>query len=93
MNNSQGAAEDGPPTEITPLLQYHPGKERYSVFSTRQKRLIILTAAIASTFSPISANIYYPALNSIAAGLDVSSSQINLTITTYMVLDPSHRTL
>ncbi|KAF7625157.1 hypothetical protein AFLA_002031 [Aspergillus flavus NRRL3357] len=85
MNNSQGAAEDGPPTEITPLLQYHPGKERYSVFSTRQKRLIILTAAIASTFSPISANIYYPALNSIAAGLDVSSSQINLTITTYMI--------
>ncbi|KAE8344410.1 hypothetical protein BDV24DRAFT_171877 [Aspergillus arachidicola] len=85
MNNSQGAAEDGPLTEITPLLQSHPGKERYSVFSTRQKRLIILTAAIASTFSPISANIYYPALNSIAADLDVTSSKINLTITTYMI--------
>ncbi|KAE8363262.1 citrate synthase-like protein [Aspergillus caelatus] len=59
--------------------------ERYSVFTTRQKRLIILAAAIASTFSPISANIYYPAHNSIAVDLDVTSSQINLTITTYMI--------
>ncbi|KAB8269257.1 citrate synthase-like protein [Aspergillus minisclerotigenes] len=63
----------------------HIYTERYSAFSTRQKRLIILTAAIASTFSPMSANIYYPALNSIAADLDVTSSQINLTITTYMI--------
>ncbi|KNG84511.1 hypothetical protein ANOM_008235 [Aspergillus nomiae NRRL 13137] len=85
MTNSQGALVERPPTETTPLLQSHPGAERYSVFTTRQKRLIILTAAIASTFSPISANIYYPALNSIAADLDVTSSQINLTITTYMI--------
>ncbi|KAB8219807.1 citrate synthase-like protein [Aspergillus novoparasiticus] len=76
---------DGSSTEITPLLQSHPGKERYSVFSIRQKRLIILTAAIASTFSPISANIYYPALNSIAADLGETSSKINITITTYMI--------
>jgi MFS family permease len=40
---------------------------------------------LASSFSPFSANIYYPSLNSIAADLHVSSSQINLTITTYMV--------
>ncbi|KAE8143518.1 citrate synthase [Aspergillus pseudotamarii] len=75
----------GRPTESTPLLQPHCEKERYSLFTTRQKQLIMLTAAIASTFSPISANIYYPALNSIAADLDVTSSQINLTITTYMI--------
>ncbi|KAE8399567.1 citrate synthase-like protein [Aspergillus pseudonomiae] len=82
---SHGALVERLPTETTPLLQSHPGAERYSVFTTRQKRLIILTAAIASTFSPISANIYYPALNSIATDLDVTSSQINLTITTYMI--------
>ncbi|GES65011.1 citrate synthase [Aspergillus terreus] len=50
-----------------------------------QKRLIIFAAAIASTFSPLSANIYYPALNSIAADLHVSISQVNLTITAYMI--------
>lgn len=65
--------------ENTPLLP------QYSVFTPPQKRLLILTAALASSFSPFSANIYYPSLNSIARDLHVSSSQINLTITTYMV--------
>ncbi|PWY89072.1 citrate synthase [Aspergillus heteromorphus CBS 117.55] len=69
------------PTEATALLPSQP----YSVFTTNQKRLIILTAALASSFSPLSANIYYPALNSLAADLHVSNSQINLTITTYML--------
>lgn len=72
-----------PTTETTPLLP--PSKPPYSTFTTAQKRLIILTAALASTFSPFSANIYYPALNSIAADLHVTISQVNLTITTYMV--------
>ena len=51
--------------------------------------MIILAAALASSFSPFSANIYYPSLNSIAADLGVTSSQINLTITTYMVICPN----
>lgn len=77
--------EDAPArtTETTPLLPSNA--EHYSVFTTSEKRLIILTAALASAFSPLSANIYYPALNSIAKDLHVSPSQINLTITTYMV--------
>ncbi|KAJ9485563.1 hypothetical protein VN97_g7790 [Penicillium thymicola] len=70
--------------EETPLL-HPPTTEPYSVFTSTQKRLIILTAALASSFSPLSANIYYPALNSIAKDLRVSPSQINLTITTYMI--------
>jgi MFS family permease len=42
-------------------------------------------AACASFVSPMTANIYFPALNSIAADLGVSISLINLTLTTYMV--------
>ena len=68
--------------EETPLVQ---GQKRHSTFSNRQKKYIIMTAALASTFSPISANIYYPALNSIAMDLHISASLINLTIMTYMV--------
>lgn len=75
------------PVETTPLLPTHHC-QRYSTFTTLQKRLIILAAALASAFSPLSANIYYPALNSIAKDLKVSTSQINLTITTYMVRSP-----
>lgn len=77
------------PNESTPLLADAPLNNPYSVFTPTQKRFIILAAALASSFSPLSANIYYPALNSIAADLEVSSSQINLTITTYMVRTPS----
>jgi hypothetical protein len=87
IDDSEGdrteAHRDSEPAETTPLLA--PPIAPYSVFSTTQKRLIILTAALTSSFSPLSANIYYPALNSIAKDLRVSPSQINLTITTYMV--------
>jgi citrate synthase len=75
-------------TETTPLL---PFKQRlYSIFTPSQKRLLILTAAVASSFSPLSANIYYPALNALATDLHVSSAQISLTITTYMVFSHSY---
>jgi hypothetical protein len=79
------AQEGDEVNEVTPLLHATPNNEPYSVFTPTQKRLIILTAALASSFSPLSANIYYPALNSISKDLRVSPSQINLTITTYMV--------
>ena len=72
------------PVETTPLLASHTQKP-YSIFTKHQKRFIILAATIASTFSPLSANIYFPALNSIAKDLKVSPTQIDLTITTYMV--------
>ncbi|OQE13289.1 hypothetical protein PENFLA_c051G02403 [Penicillium flavigenum] len=88
MNNqdpSQQTPQQEEVNEETPLLHATPTTESYSVFTPTQKRLIILTAALASSFSPLSANIYYPALNSIAKDLRVSPSQINLTITTYMI--------
>ncbi|KAJ5579523.1 uncharacterized protein N7459_005508 [Penicillium hispanicum] len=70
--------------EATPLLPASNDQE-YSILTTYQKRLIILGAALASAFSPLSANIYYPALNSIAKDLRVTPSQVNLSITTYMI--------
>ena len=68
-----------PPTDSLPL------SERYSVFTVRQKKMIIVAGSFAGFFSPLSANIYFPALNTIAADLHVSISQINLTVTTYQV--------
>lgn len=37
----------------------------------------------------VSVNIYFPAPGSMAMDLDVSQSQLNLTITSYMVRNPS----
>lgn len=60
--------------------------DRYSVYTLGQRRLIVLAAALAAFFSPLSANIYYPALPIIAKDLHTTNSQINLTVTTYLVI-------
>ena len=57
----------------------------HSVFSSTQKKLIVLTASTAALLSPLASNIYLPALNLIAADLHVSGSQINFTVTSYLV--------
>ena len=62
--------------QITPL---------YSTFSKPAKRWIVLIVAIAGFFSPLSANIYFPALGYIATELKISIELMNLTITAYLV--------
>lgn len=61
--------------------------EPHSIYTTNQKRAIILAASVAAFFSPLSANIYLPALNTLAKDLRVSNSLITLTVTTYLVRD------
>lgn len=57
----------------------------YSVFTESQRRYIVFMASWAGFFSPVSSQIYFPALNTLAKSLDVSSALINLTLTSYMV--------
>ncbi|KAL2018311.1 hypothetical protein VTK56DRAFT_974 [Thermocarpiscus australiensis] len=88
--SSVAVARNEPPNSNTsprlePLDQVSSGPV-YSVFSKTAKRWIIAMAACASFVSPMTASIYFPALNPIATDLSVSVSLINLTLTTYMVL-------
>ena len=57
--------------------------QQYSSFTTLQKRYIVFTAGF---FSSLSVQIYFPALNSLAKDLTVSTSLINLTVTSYIVI-------
>ncbi|KOS23177.1 Quinidine resistance protein 2 [Escovopsis weberi] len=59
---------------------------KYSVFTTWEKRGMALAAAVTAIFSPLSAQIYLPALNVISKDLGLSNAKVNLTITTYMIL-------
>lgn len=87
-------AENDAPSDDT-LEEPHPDLEAltpvptrgpvYSVFSKSQKRYIVFMTAWAGFFSPLSANIYFPALNQLATDLHVSNGLINLTLTSYMV--------
>lgn len=60
-------------------------RPNYSAFSDWEKRGIVLGAAIGAFFSPLTAQIYLPALVTLADEFNVTISQINLTVTTYMV--------
>ncbi|TAQ84893.1 hypothetical protein B7494_g6788 [Chlorociboria aeruginascens] len=64
----------------------------YSVYSITEKRFFIIIASLAALFSPLSANIYYSALNTLATDFHQSLSNISLTVTTYLVrtLIPLH---
>lgn len=57
----------------------------YSAFTRGTKVWITVMVTISSVVSPMTANVYYPALNAVASDLGVSISLINLTLTTYMV--------
>ncbi|KJY00824.1 MFS transporter like protein [Zymoseptoria brevis] len=57
----------------------------FSVFTTPQKRFIVFMVSLASFFSPLSANIYFPALNTLSRDFNVSPSTMNLTLTSYMI--------
>ncbi|KIW00693.1 uncharacterized protein PV09_07875 [Verruconis gallopava] len=57
----------------------------YSIFSSKTKLFIVLMIAGAALISPFAATLFYPALNALAAQLDVSDSLITLSVTTYML--------
>jgi len=65
--------------------EQQPPKPPFSIFTSNERRFIVLMASLAALFSPLSANIYYPALNTLSEELHESLSKINLTITTYLV--------
>jgi MFS family permease len=67
---------DLPSSRETPL---------HSIFPKSTRVFIIAMAATCGFVSPLSGNIYYPALNALSADLHVVSSLINISLTTYMI--------
>ncbi|TFY72788.1 hypothetical protein EVG20_g208 [Dentipellis fragilis] len=58
----------------------------YSVFTTGQKWFIVSMASLAGIFSPLTANIYFPAIPVMASQFHKSVELINLTVTVYMIM-------
>lgn len=88
MPNQMPTSEHLPETESNtePISEQPVASDvAYSVFTVPQKKAIVLSASLGALFSPMSTTIYLPALNQIAGDLHVSSSKINLTVTTFLV--------
>ncbi|KAK4146547.1 major facilitator superfamily domain-containing protein [Dichotomopilus funicola] len=84
-----GSIRPGPPASEAAAdpesLQRTSSGPAYSTFPKATKRWVIGMAAFASFVSPMTANIYFPALTPIAHDLGVTVNLINLTLTTYMI--------
>ncbi|KAI1383671.1 MFS general substrate transporter [Hypoxylon trugodes] len=84
-NDSQNNEDhDNEPRDLETLSRVSSGPP-YSVFSPSVKRWIIFMNCISAFISPITANIYFPAIPALSDGLGVTVAQINLTLTTYMI--------
>ncbi|KXT04094.1 hypothetical protein AC578_4915 [Pseudocercospora eumusae] len=74
-------------TEKQLVVEHHAiSSEDYSIFTTGQKRAIIVAGPFAAWFSPMSGSLYHPALNSAASDLHVSSPKANTTVTAYLIV-------
>lgn len=80
--------EKGPSPSDAPTKQGADltAKEDFSVFTVAQKRWIIVAGSFAGWFSPMTGSIYFPALNQISSDLNVSDTDVNLTVTTYLII-------
>ncbi|KAJ9611270.1 hypothetical protein H2200_004453 [Cladophialophora chaetospira] len=57
----------------------------YTAFSPNTKWFIVSMTAMASFFSPLSGQIYFPVLPILTGAYNLSQSLINISITTYMI--------
>lgn len=80
--DEEGGARELEATTITTTQTNSPP---FTTFSIRQRRFIVFMVAWGGFFSPLSANIYFPALNTLSRDFNVSSTLINLTLTSYMI--------
>ncbi|KAH7010190.1 major facilitator superfamily domain-containing protein [Ilyonectria destructans] len=92
-SGDETAAESEPnrplPSDVDIEARIHHAKTDeppYHVFSKRQKWNFVYLVSLAGSFSPLSSNIYFPAINTISLELGVGESLIALTITVYMVV-------
>lgn len=87
LQRAHTARDEETPVERQALATVSTAGPVHSVFTKGQKRFIVVMASFGGFFSPVSASIYLPALNALAKDLGVTSTLINLTLTSYMVCE------
>lgn len=58
----------------------------HSAFGKYQKPFIVVMVTLASFFSPLSGQIYYPVMPTLVNNYHLTTALVNLTVTTYMIL-------
>jgi MFS family permease len=92
MSEKPASSHDDLDTSIArekPVSEEHQPEQNmdaYSVFTRAEKGIIVFLIASAGFFSPFTAFVYFPALQSIAAELHVSIEMMNITVTAYLLV-------
>ncbi|KAH6679702.1 major facilitator superfamily domain-containing protein [Halenospora varia] len=74
-------SQQPPPDEIVEATS----QPLHSIFTKNEKALLVAFASAGAFFSPLTANIYYPAIVNLSRDLHVSTNLINLSITVYLI--------
>jgi len=85
---ASAAPDNAVPVTVPPSQDGQEDNEAsapFSVFSIAQKRLIVLIAAFTTLLPPLTGSMYYPVIPMLARDLHVSVTDINYTITAYLV--------
>ncbi|KAH7231131.1 major facilitator superfamily domain-containing protein [Fusarium tricinctum] len=56
------------------------------IFSKHKKWMLVYLVSLGGSFSALSSNIYFPAIDAISTDLGVSTADVTLTITVYMIV-------
>jgi multidrug resistance protein len=86
QSNYQESPRASTSNEPTATEESAPEPPLHTAFTQRQRLFIITMTALASFFSPLSGQIFFPAIPEIASSYHTTTGRINLTITTYMIL-------
>ncbi|GAA5799834.1 hypothetical protein HPULCUR_005253 [Helicostylum pulchrum] len=79
------------PESVT-VIETVDQEEPYTVFSKNMLIRLLAITSFTGMISPLTGSIYFPAINKIEAELDISTEQVNLIITVYMVLQATSPT-
>ncbi|KAL4881661.1 major facilitator superfamily domain-containing protein [Aspergillus karnatakaensis] len=72
------ATTDAPPSPATT-------PPPYSIYTRKEKWILVTLVACAGLFSPLPANIYFPAIPTLTAVFNRSVEDMNLTVTIYLI--------
>ncbi|KAK6333896.1 hypothetical protein TWF730_004079 [Orbilia blumenaviensis] len=92
----QKREEEKPGQDSSPINPTSRGdvvEKPYSVFTLPQKKWIAFLLTLSAFFSPFSSTVYLPALLPIQQELGITTTQVNLSLTTYLIFQAIAPTL
>lgn len=70
---------------LGPIVTRTAEGEPYSIFTRRQKAVLVGVASWSASFSALSAQIYFPAITEVASSLGITPEKVNISVTVYMI--------